>query len=48
MLSTYDNPTYVARAVALGACDYVLKALAQRIGLGNQCRGDRSAPLPRR
>jgi DNA-binding NarL/FixJ family response regulator len=25
MLSTYDNPTYVARAVALGATDYVLK-----------------------
>ena len=25
ILSTYDNPTYVARAVALGACDYVLK-----------------------
>src|SRR6056297_220939 len=25
MLSTYDNPTYVARAVALGAGDYVLK-----------------------
>jgi DNA-binding NarL/FixJ family response regulator len=25
MLSTYDNPTYIARAVALGACDYVLK-----------------------
>ncbi len=25
MLSTYDNPTYVARAVALGACDYALK-----------------------
>jgi DNA-binding NarL/FixJ family response regulator len=25
MLSTYDNPTYVARAVALGACDYELK-----------------------
>jgi DNA-binding NarL/FixJ family response regulator len=25
MLSTYDNPTYVARAVALGACGYVLK-----------------------
>ncbi len=22
---TYDNPTYVARAVAQGACDYVLK-----------------------
>ncbi len=25
MLSTYDNPTYVARAVALGATDYLLK-----------------------
>jgi DNA-binding NarL/FixJ family response regulator len=25
MLSTYDNPTYVARSVALGAADYVLK-----------------------
>lgn len=25
MLSTYDNPTYVARSVALGAVDYVLK-----------------------
>lgn len=25
MLSTYDNPTYVARAVALGAADFVLK-----------------------
>jgi len=25
ILSTYDNPTYVARAVALGARDYVLK-----------------------
>lgn len=25
MLSTYDNPTYVARSVALGAADYLLK-----------------------
>lgn len=25
MISTYDNPTYVARAVTLGAVDYVLK-----------------------
>lgn len=25
MFSTYDNPTYIARAVALGASDYVLK-----------------------
>ncbi len=29
MLSTYDNPTYIARAVALGACDYVLKGSSQ-------------------
>lgn len=26
LLSTYDNPTYVARAVALGAAGYVLKS----------------------
>jgi DNA-binding NarL/FixJ family response regulator len=32
MLSTYDNPTYVARAVALGAAGYVLKG-APREGL---------------
>jgi DNA-binding NarL/FixJ family response regulator len=25
MLSTYDNPTYIARANALGASDYLLK-----------------------
>jgi len=25
MMSTYDNPTYIARASALGASDYVLK-----------------------
>ena len=25
MLSTYDNPTYIARSVAFGAADYVLK-----------------------
>jgi DNA-binding NarL/FixJ family response regulator len=30
MLSTYDNPTYVARAVALGASDYVLKGASRR------------------
>jgi DNA-binding NarL/FixJ family response regulator len=27
ILSTYDNPTYVARAEALGACGYLLKGL---------------------
>ena len=26
MLSTYDNPTYIARAVALGASGYLLKS----------------------
>jgi DNA-binding NarL/FixJ family response regulator len=26
MLSTYDNPTYIARSVALGANDYILKS----------------------
>ena len=30
MLSMYDNPTYVARAVALGACDYVLKGASRQ------------------
>lgn len=32
MLSNYDNPTYVARAVALGASGYVLKD-TPRVGL---------------
>ena len=25
MMSTYDNPTYIARSIALGATDYILK-----------------------
>jgi DNA-binding NarL/FixJ family response regulator len=29
MLSTYDNPTYMARALALGASDYVLKGTSR-------------------
>jgi DNA-binding NarL/FixJ family response regulator len=29
MLSTYDNPTYVARAVALGASGYLLKGISR-------------------
>lgn len=29
MLSTYDNPTYVARAVALGASGYLLKGFSR-------------------
>lgn len=31
MLSTYDNPTYVARSVALGAADYVLKGAPREV-----------------
>jgi DNA-binding NarL/FixJ family response regulator len=30
MLSTYDNPTYVARSAALGAADYVLKGASRQ------------------
>lgn len=30
MLSTYDNPTYVARSVALGASEYVLKGTSRQ------------------
>ena len=30
MLSTYDNPTYVARSVALGATDFVLKGSTRK------------------
>ena len=30
MLSTFDNPTYIARAVALGASDYVLKGAPRK------------------
>lgn len=29
MLSTYDNPTYIARAVALGASGYLLKGIGR-------------------
>ena len=31
ILSTYDNPTYVARSVALGAKDYVLKGSTREV-----------------
>ena len=31
MFSTYDNPTYVARSVALGAADYVLKGAPREV-----------------
>ena len=31
ILSTYDNPTYVARSIALGAKDYVLKGSSREV-----------------
>ena len=31
MLSTHDNPTYVARAATLGASDYVLKGSGRKV-----------------
>jgi len=34
MLSTYDNPTYVARSAALGAVDYVLKGSPRKELIG--------------
>ena len=34
MLSTYDNPTYVARSVALGACGYLMKTASKEKLLG--------------
>lgn len=47
MLSTYDNPTYVARAVALGANDYVLKGDSRETiieALQRAASGDGSPP----
>ena len=47
MLSTYDNPTYIARSLALGACDYVLKGspVAKIVGaLERAARGEAPAP----
>ena len=54
MLSTYDNPTYIARAVALGAADYVLKGssrediIATLLAAGRGESPSRSGELPRR
>ena len=45
MLSTYDNPTYVARSVALGATDYVLKG-SSRQQLIDAIRGAASGNSP--
>jgi DNA-binding NarL/FixJ family response regulator len=45
ILSTYDNPTYMARAHALGACDYVLKG-ATREQLVNTIRACAAGKSP--
>jgi len=47
MLSTFDNPTYVARAVAGGAHDYMLKGCT-RAELINSITGAASGQLPMR
>lgn len=43
ILSTYDNPTYVARASSLGAVDYVLKGSPRKellTAIARACKGD--------
>ena len=47
MLSTFDNPTYVARAVAAGAHDYMLKG-SSRAELITSITGAASGQLPMR
>ncbi len=39
MLSTFDNPTYIARSVALGACGYVLKTTPRERLIESVTRG---------
>ncbi len=46
MLSTYDNPTYIARSLALGASDYVLKGSPRHqivVAIERAVRGDTPA-----
>lgn len=47
MLSTYDNPTYIARSSALGASDYVLKGSTREqllIAVTRAAAGEQAAP----
>lgn len=47
MLSTYDNPTYIARSSALGASDYVLKGSSREqllIAVTRAAAGEQAAP----
>ena len=47
MLSTFDNPTYVARAVAAGAHDYILKG-SSRAEIISSITGAAAGQLPAR
>lgn len=50
MISTYDNPTYIARAAALGATDFVLKSIdlvALRGRIEGAANGDPAPPESR-
>ena len=47
MLSTFDNPTYIARAVAAGAHDYILKG-STRAELITSLTGAAAGQLPSR
>ena len=47
VLSAYDNPTYIARAAALGAYDYVLKnGVSDKICQSLACAVDGKEPPP--
>lgn len=46
MLSSYDNPTYIARAIALGASDYLLKNASRQNILDSVRRGIAGQPAP--
>jgi len=44
MFSSYDNPTYIARAIALGASDYLLKSSTRNELLATIRRGFEKLP----
>ncbi len=44
LLSSYDNPTYVARAIALGASDYLLKSSSRDDILASLFRSAKREP----
>lgn len=48
MFSTYDNPTYIARAVALGACGYILKGSEKSVLLEALRKASRGEDVWRR